>query len=338
MAQVTRRVSDTPPPGHALVRVRRVGVCGTDLHAFKGEQPFFTFPRVLGHELGVEVVAVGDGDSTLAAGTLCAVEPYLACGSCVACRRGRPNCCCRIAVLGVHIDGGLTEWLTVPVANLHPSTTLSPDQLAMVEPLSIGAHAVARAALPRDEVALVIGVGPIGLAVLQSARLAGARTIAMDTDQERLRFAQRYVGAEHSVVAGPSALDEIRALTRGDMPLTVFDVTGSRQSVERAFSMVAHGGTLVLVGLFQGHVTFDDADAHRRELTLLRSRNATSADFARVMRHLEDGAIDVTPWITHRAALADLPAEFPRWLAPERLVIKAVVDVSPSPAPEPRRP
>src|SRR5262245_17969764 len=164
-----------PPPGHALVRVHRIGVCGTDLHAYRGEQPFFSYPRILGHELGVEVLSLApDVKSDLAPGDRCAVEPYMDCGTCIACRRGSTNACTSLRVLGVHIDGGMREYIAVPSAKLHSSAALSFDQLALVETLGIGAHAVGRARIAVGAWALVIGVGPIGLTVMQFARLAGA--------------------------------------------------------------------------------------------------------------------------------------------------------------------
>src|SRR5438046_1886544 len=129
-------------PDEALVRVHRVGICGTDIHAYRGDQPFFTYPRIIGHELGVEIVQVGPNEAGLRAGDRCAVEPYLNCGSCIACRRGKTNCCARLQVLGVHTDGGMREYFTVPVRKLYRSEVLSLEQLALVETLGIGAHAV----------------------------------------------------------------------------------------------------------------------------------------------------------------------------------------------------
>ncbi|HVF26959.1 MAG TPA: zinc-binding alcohol dehydrogenase family protein, partial [Pyrinomonadaceae bacterium] len=288
----------TLSPGEALVRVRRVGVCGTDLHAFKGEQPFFTYPRVLGHELGVEVVSVGENVAGLRAGDRCAVEPYLNCGACGACRRGKTNCCVGLQVLGVHTDGGLCEFINVPARKLHKSASLSFDQLALVEPLSIGAHAVARANVERGEFALVVGAGPIGLSVIQFARLAGANVIVTDVSEERLHFAAAHFGVEFTVTAGEGALESLKDITSGEMPTTVFDATGSAASMTASFDLVAHGGRLVFVGLFQGDVTFRDPDAHRRELTLLCSRNSTAIEFERIIKQLESGEFDIAPWIT----------------------------------------
>jgi 2-desacetyl-2-hydroxyethyl bacteriochlorophyllide A dehydrogenase len=328
----TLALLETPPaaaplPGEALVRVRRIGVCGTDIHAFGGDQPFFTYPRVLGHELGVDVVSVGPGVTRVRPGDRCSVEPYINCEKCSACRRGKPNCCSDIRVLGVHVDGGMREELTVPARKLHPSPRLSHDQLALVETLAIGCHAVERAGLAAGEFALVVGAGPIGLSVMQFAADAGARVIALDVNAARLGFCARALGVPHLIDAaqGPP-LDSLLRLTGGDLPTAVFDATGSRKSMMESLNFPAHGGRLAFVGLFQGEVSFSDPHFHRRELTLLASRNALPADFTRIIGLIESGRIDTAPWITHRAPLADVAGAFPAWTRPETGVIKAMIE------------
>ena len=318
----------TPGPGEVLVRVRQVGVCGTDFHAFRGEQPFFTYPRILGHELGVEVVAVGPGEQDLAAGARCAVEPYFNCGRCPACRRGKPNCCLSLEVFGVHVDGGMREYTIVPAAKLHATRTLSFEQLALVEPLSIGAHAVARAQVADGERVLVVGAGPIGLAVTQCALLAGAHVMAMDISARRLAFCRQQWPQVACIDARSDPLAALRDLVADDLPTAVFDATGSSQSMMAAFSYVAHGGRLIFVGLVQGDVTFHDPEFHRRELTLLGSRNATAADFRRIIGFLEEGKIDLAPWITHRASYESMIDMFRRWFDRDSGMIKAVVAFS----------
>jgi 2-desacetyl-2-hydroxyethyl bacteriochlorophyllide A dehydrogenase len=317
-----------PGPGEALVRVHAVGICGTDIHAFYGRQPFFSYPRILGHELGVEVIALGQGVHDLQVGQHCAVEPYLNCGSCVACRRGRTNCCVNLQVLGVHIDGGMRERIIVPAAKLHHAPGLSFEQLALVETLGIGAHAVQRAALEPGEQALVIGAGPIGLAVMQFARLAGAKVIALDTRPERLDFCRSLGMSDHSVLADGAALAQIEELTAGDLPIAVFDATGSAPSMSQAFSYVAHSGRLIFVSLVQAEISFSDPLFHRREITLYATRNATSADFGRIIAQITAGIIDTVPWITHRTAAADLVDVFPTWMLPGSGLIKGMVAFS----------
>jgi 2-desacetyl-2-hydroxyethyl bacteriochlorophyllide A dehydrogenase len=316
-----------PGPGEALVQIRRIGICGTDLHAFRGRQPFFTYPRILGHELGVVVEAVGPNERGIAVGDQCSVEPYLNCGKCVACRRGKTNCCTTLHVLGVHTDGGMRERLIVPIEMLHKSTRLTLDQLALVETLGIGAHAVDRGQLERGETVLVIGAGPIGLSVIQFAKIAGARIIVLDVNEARLEFCRRQLGVDHTVDANGHVVEKLSALTSGDLPTVVFDATGNPQSMMSSFDFVANGGKLVFVGLFQGDVTFHDPNFHRREMTLLSSRNSTSRDFTRIIRLIEEGVVDTTPWITHRSPFDTMIAQFPSWLEPANRVIKSMVEV-----------
>jgi 2-desacetyl-2-hydroxyethyl bacteriochlorophyllide A dehydrogenase len=317
-----------PAPGEALVRVHRIGVCGTDIHAFGGKQPFFSYPRILGHELGVEVVEIGEGVTNVKPGDRCSVEPYLNCQKCIACRRGKPNCCTNIRVLGVHADGGMREQFSLPARKLHPSATLPFDQLALVETLGIGAHAVQRAQIEAGEFALVIGAGPIGLASMQFAVEAGAKVIVLDINEDRLKFCQSQLKVPYAINAlKQNPLDALTNITSNDLPTVVIDATGSPKSMMGSFEFPAHGGRLVFVGLFQGDVTFNDPNFHRRELTLMGSRNAQPADFTRIIQLIEAGRIDTAPWITHRAAFEDVVKEFPAWTKPETGVIKAMIEV-----------
>jgi threonine dehydrogenase-like Zn-dependent dehydrogenase len=314
-------------PGTALVRVHRVGVCGTDLHAFAGKQPFFSYPRVLGHELGVEVIDPGDAPNGLRAGDRCSVEPYLNCGTCIACRRGKPNCCSALQVMGVHADGGMRPLLRVPARKLHASAKLDYDQLALVETLGIGAHAVERAAPTKDDFILVIGAGPIGLSVIQFALVSGATLAVMDVSEQRLEFCRKQLGVKHTLRAGAGAVDELKRIGGGDLPTCVIDATGNPQSMMGCFDLPAHGGRIVYVGLFQGDVTFNDPNFHRRELTVMGSRNALPGTFREVIRLVESGRVDTRPWITHRFKLAETPTVFPSQIAGNPAVLKAMIEV-----------
>ncbi len=321
---------EKPAAGQALVRVHRVGVCGTDIHAFGGKQPFFTYPRILGHELGVEVLEVGPGVTRVAPGDRCAVEPYMNCGKCVACRRGKPNCCVGLRVLGVHADGGHRELLLLPADKLHPSRKLGYDQLALVETLGIGAHAVDRAELRPGETVAVVGAGPIGLAAIQFARAAGARVLVIDVNDTRLAFCRERLGlpADDLIDArGADVVARLKALTDDELPTAVFDATGNPKSMAAAFDYPAHGGRLVFIGLFPGDVTFNDPNFHRRELTLLASRNSRPDDFTRIIELVESGRVDTSPWITHRAPLGEVPALFESWTRPESGVLKAMIEL-----------
>jgi threonine dehydrogenase-like Zn-dependent dehydrogenase len=298
--------------GEAFVRVHRIGVCGTDLHAFAGRQPFFTYPRILGHELGVEVIGVPPNDKKIGTGSKCAVEPYISCGHCHACRLNRPNCCESLKVLGVHTDGGMRPFISIPVELLHKSDKLSLDQLALVETLGIGAHAVQRSELRGGEEALVVGAGPIGLAVVQFALAAGARVRMLEISEPRRAFVER-LGVE------------TMAKFDGRLADVVFDATGNPQAMEASFDYPAHGGRLVFVGLAQGRISFDDPQFHRRELTVLSSRNSCH-DFPRIIRMIEDGSIDTDPWINFRMGLADVPSQFPL-LRQQPNLVKAMIEV-----------
>ena len=311
----------------AIVRVHRVGICGTDLHAFQGVQPFFSYPRILGHELGVEILQIGENLKGLKAGDFCAVEPYLHCRNCVACRRGKTNCCVNLKVLGVHVDGGLRESLIIPTNKLHKSNKLTLDQLALVEPLSIGFHAVQRANIEKGEFVLVVGAGPIGLSVIQFIQFLGVKIIVMDINEERLKFAEKHFNIEAIIKVSENSLNELEELTNGELPIIVFDATGNQPSMNNTFNLVAAGGQIVFVGLFQGEVTFNDPNAHKREITLHRSRNATGDDFRQVIGLLESGEVNINPWITHRVLFDEVTNQFESWLDLNSNFIKAVIEV-----------
>src|SRR3954454_8375336 len=189
-----------PGPGEALVRVHRVGICGTDISGYLGKMPFFSYPRIPGHELGVEVIEVGEGVTHVKVGDCCSVEPYMNCGECHACQNGASNCCVNLKVLGVMTDGGLRDRFVLRAKKLHPSKKLSFDQLALVETLGIGCHAVNRSGLSRGENCLVIGAGPIGLASIVFAKLTGAKIIVLDMNRQRLDFCQQTMGVDETIL------------------------------------------------------------------------------------------------------------------------------------------
>jgi 2-desacetyl-2-hydroxyethyl bacteriochlorophyllide A dehydrogenase len=315
-----------PEPGHALVRPLRVGLCGTDYHIFEGSHPFLAYPRIMGHELAVEVIEAPSG-SPVAPGQICAVNPYIACGQCIGCRKGKPNCCANIAVLGVHRDGGMARLLSVPAGNLVAAEGLGANECAMVEFLSIGAHAVRRATITGDDSVLVVGAGPIGLGVATFARLSGARVAVLDRDPERLEAAMSISGAVPLSLDG-STHASTRDFTGGDGFDAVFDATGNAQAMHAGFAHVAHGGRYTLVSVVRDSITFADPDFHAREMTLLGSRNATTDDFARVIAAIRGGAIPVDRLITHRTSLAGAVTDIPRWATEKSGLIKAVIELN----------
>lgn len=296
----------------ALVKVRRVGVCGSDFHAFAGSHPIYSYPRVLGHEISAEVVALPHGESNLDLGQRCAIEPYVACKKCRPCLMGRPNCCENLQVLGIHVDGGMSGLMRVPVDLLHNSDKLSLDQLALVEMLGIGAHAVRRSQLAAGENALVIGAGPIGLATIQFAIAAGAQVSVLEKSKARRDFVRQFT-------------DRVFAESESLLADVVFDATGSAQAMTASFSRVAPAGRLVFVGLTREQVPIDDSLFHVREMTLLASRNS-AGQFPRIIKMIEKGEIDTAPWINARVRLRDVPEAF-EGLTKKQDLVKAMIEI-----------
>lgn len=312
---------------YAIVAIRRIGICGTDLHAFQGQQPFFTYPRILGHELSGVIEAISDHNSNLKIGDPVSIIPYLHCGQCAACRSGKTNCCRSMKVMGVHEDGGMRERIAVPITHLIPAHDLTLDQAALLEPLAIGAHAVRRSALTAGQSVLVIGAGPIGLGVMALARHQGAHVIALDMNEERLEFCRSWAGVSDTIHAKDDVQAHLLELLAGELPPLVFDATGSGASMTNAFQLVGHGGTLVFVGLFKGDITFNDPHFHSREMALMASRNATLEDFETVREALGAGFADLERYVTHRCTLEELPERLEGWTKPEAGVIKALVSL-----------
>jgi 2-desacetyl-2-hydroxyethyl bacteriochlorophyllide A dehydrogenase len=319
-----QRPKPTRGEDEVLVRIRRIGVCGTDMHIFAGKQPYLSYPRVMGHELAGEVEEAPEG-SDLARGDPVYIIPYIACGTCVACRKGKPNCCTQIGVLGVHRDGGLAQYLSVRQDLVKKAEGITMDEAAMAEFLAIGAHAVRRANVEPGQAVLVAGAGPIGIAVALFSKLRGAKVTALDGRADRLDFCREKIGVDATVALGDSAADELARLTDGDFFDVVFDATGNPTAMEAGFAYVAHGGTYVLVSIVSADISFSDPEFHKREMTLMGSRNATAEDFETVVQAMRDGLVPTAALHTHSAPLIDLPATFPDWLDPSAGVIKAIV-------------
>jgi alcohol dehydrogenase len=324
-------IAEPPSPAkeEAVVRVHEVGICGTDYSGYLGKMPFFSYPRIPGHELGVEVVAIGEGVTNVSPGDRCSVEPYINCQRCYSCRTGHTNCCENHQTLGVHCDGGMRPLFTVPARKLHISRKLSYDQLALVETLAIGYHAIERGAPKAGEVVLVIGAGPIGLSVVEFAKLSGARTVVMDTNERRLEFVRGAMKVQDTLMSTDieGNVKALESIGDGTLPQVVIDATGSHHSMSAALRYLSFAGRLVYVGVTSEEIHFGHPLMHRRELTLLASRNALSPDFKKIIGLIEDGKIDTSPWITHRAALEEVPERFTEWLNPASGVLKAVVSV-----------
>ncbi|RJT40258.1 zinc-binding alcohol dehydrogenase family protein [Mesorhizobium waimense] len=321
-----RPAPGAPPPGWALVAVSHVGICGTDYHIFEGKHPFLAYPRIMGHEVSGTVVDKGDGVA-LAIGEPVIINPYLACGKCIACRHGKPNCCVKIEVLGVHRDGAMCEQILVPAQNLYPANGLSLADAAAVEFLAIGAHAVRRARADPGARTLVIGAGPIGLGTALFARIAGLDVSLLDMSTERLGFAESELGFATLDGSRQTAAELVQDATDGEGFDVVFDATGNTKSVQSAFAHVAHGGTLVLVSVVKDDISFSDPEFHKREMTLVGSRNALKADFDHVAASIRNGAVPMAKLVTHRTTLGQAPLDLARWAQQKSGLIKAVIEV-----------
>ena len=327
-----KAIQINPPPkagpNEALVKVQRIGICGTDLHVYKGDQPFFNYPRILGHELGVEIVGLGSEVDHLKVGDKASVEPYRNTTQDQAVRRGKTNCGENLTVLGVHEDGGMCEYFTFPAGLLHSSSTLAYEQLALVEPLGIGFHAINRAQPSPDDLILVVGAGPIGLGTIQAARIKGNPVVVMDINDDRLAFCREKLDITGTVNAlSKDPIADLRKQFGGDLPTIVLDATGSSKSMKHCLDYVAYSGKIVFIGLFQGDFQFHDPYFHKKEMTIMSSRNALPEDFKQIIGLMESGQLDTSPWITHQVHFDEMVHHFDSWLKPENKVIKAMVSL-----------
>jgi len=312
----------------AIIKVKRIGICGTDLHAFEGTQPFFEYPRILGHELAGELVEFDDAPG-FKRGEKVSFIPYFNCGECVACGSGLPNCCAHLKVFGVHVNGGFAEYISVPSYSLLHGKGLSFDELSLVEPLAIGAHGVRRAGVKPNEFVLVVGAGPIGLGIAEFARIAGGKVLMMDINDLRLEFCRQKLGV-HSIInpMKKDALATLKELTNGEMPTVIIDATGNQKAINNSFQYMAHGARYVLVGLQKSEISFSHPEFHKREGTLMSSRNATREDFEHVIHSMKQGLVKPTNYITHRVQFNEVKDQFESWLKPETGVIKATVELN----------
>ncbi len=312
--------------GETILKIERVGICGTDLHAFEGTQPYFNYPRILGHEIAATIVKTTAVDFTVGEAVTCI--PYFNCNNCIACKMNKPNCCTNINVCGVHINGAMCTYLSVPSYSLVKGNNLSFDELALVEPLAIGAHGVRRANILPDEFVLVVGAGPIGLGIIEFARIAGAKVIAMDVNDNRLEFCKNNLGVVATInPSSENIVEKLQAITNHNMPTVVIDATGNLNAINNAFNLLAHGGRYVLVGLQKGEISFSHPEFHKREASVMSSRNATREDFEQVIFAMKNKLVDPTTYITHRVKFDEVKDQFSSWLNPSTGVIKAMIEM-----------
>lgn len=314
-----------PDKNEALIKIKSVGICGTDIHAWGGNQPFFSYPRVLGHEICGDIVAVGEDIADLRVGQQVAVIPYVACQQCPACLSGRTNCCEKISVIGVHQDGGFSEYLSVPAANLLLVEGIEPVAAALIEPFAISAHAVRRGAIAAGEQVLVVGAGPIGLGAAAIAKADGAQVVVADTSPARRDHVVSRLGVTALDPAAGDFVDRLRAAFNGSLAQKVLDATGNPHAMNNTVNLIRHGGTIVFVGLFKGDLQFSDPEFHKKETTMMGSRNATPEDFARVGRLMTEGKLTADMMLTHRYPFSGLAEVFEQDVINNRELIKGVV-------------
>jgi threonine dehydrogenase-like Zn-dependent dehydrogenase len=323
-------VVDRPEPaagrGEVLVRVARGGLCGTDLSTFLGKNPLASYPRVIGHEIAGIVTATGDGAPTVETGMAVAISPYKNCGICAACRRGRPNACRNNQTLGVQRDGALAELVAAPANRLYASSTLDVDHLALVEPFSIGMHAVRRGRVSGDDTVLVIGCGGVGAAAVAAAANRGARVLGLDLDEGKVALAKAFGAIDACNSASPAVAEWIAEHTSGEGPDVVIEAVGNAATYRFALETVASCGRVICVGWVKGDVPIEARHIVAKEMEILGSRNATD-EFADVIALFESRAVDPLRLVTHRVALSDAPAMLTEWAREPAAVGKILVSV-----------
>lgn len=315
-----------PKAGEVLVKIKAIGICGTDIHAFGGNQPYFQYPRILGHELSGVIEKTGV-NTNIKTGASVYVIPYLHCGVCIACRKGKTNCCTDITVLGVHIDGGMQDYICVPESAVVETDGLPFNEMAVIECLAIGAHSVRRADITPDDTVLVLGAGPIGMGAVQFAQAKGAKVFISDVKQDKLKFCQDEYNVDAIIDAKGDVTAQLSELTDGEFPTVIIDCTGNVKAMESAFYNLAHGGKIVFVSVIKAPVTFDDPEFHKRETTLLGSRNATLEDFEYVVSCLKDGTVKASSFVTHTTKFDNFINDFSAWVKEDSGVIKAVIEM-----------
>lgn len=327
LARVVERPEPAAGEGEVVLRVARVGLCGTDLASFLGRNPLVSYPRVIGHEISGVIESVGPGVSGWMPGTRVAVSPYKNCGACAACRAHRPNACRNNQTLGVQREGALAERAAISAQRLYTSAALTLDHLALVEPFSVGMHAVGRARVTGDDTVLVIGCGGVGVGAVAGAAGRGARVIACDVSEAKRAQAVRLGAAATVDATAADAAASVAALTGGDGPSVVIEAVGSAATYRFALDAVAPCGRIACIGWVKGDVALEARQLVAKEVDLVGSRNALD-EFAEVIALFESGRVDPRDVVTDRVALDDVPQILGRWAAEPSSVGKVLVSVS----------
>ncbi|MFB6247391.1 MAG: zinc-binding alcohol dehydrogenase family protein [Salinibacter sp.] len=304
----------TPAADEVLLRVQAVGFCGTDLSTFKGNNPLVSYPRIPGHEIGASVEATGAAvPDRFQKGAAVTVLPYTNCGECSACQQGRPNCCRENETLGVQRHGALAEFVTVPWQKIIPANSRSLRELALVEPLTIGFHAVQRGEVTARDTVVVLGCGTIGLGVVAGAVRQRAEVIGVDLHDWKLDLARK-IGAEHTINADTRSLsDRLRAITDGEGPSVTVEAIGQPETFRSAVEEVAFGGRVVYLGYVGEPVTYDPTPFVKKELDIRGSRNARRDNFREVIDFLGDGSFPVDRMVTRTVGMEDAGRALRTW-------------------------
>lgn len=324
-------IDSVPEPkvenGKILLRVRLVGLCGSDLNSYRGKNPMVQFPRIPGHEVAATVVGTEGSARGLPEGTNVTVLPYTNCGNCASCLRGRPNACQFNETLGVQRDGALTEFIALPPENLYPAP-LELKELCLVEPLTVGFHAVARGRVtPKDKVA-VFGCGGVGLGAIAASAFAGATTIAIDLDDRKLALARK-VGAKYSINTKIAGLrEELLGITGGHGPDVVIEAIGLPQTFRSAVEVVAFTGRVVYIGYAKETVEYETKLFVQKELDIMGARNASPNDFHTVIQMLVEKKFPVEESIGLVVPLEKGPETFAKWSANPESYTKIMVQVT----------
>jgi threonine dehydrogenase-like Zn-dependent dehydrogenase len=301
-----------PDHGEILLRVRMVGLCGSDLNSFRGKNPMVRFPRIPGHEIAATIVEGTSSFPALAAGVNVTMSPYTNCGKCASCLRGRPNACAFNETLGVQRDGALTEFITMPPEKLYPAA-LTIKELCLVEPLTVGFHAVARGRVTSADKVAIFGCGGVGLGAIAASHFAGATTIAVDLDDDKLQLAKK-AGTTHIVNSAQSRLHEqLLDLTDGRGPDVIIEAVGHPQTFRAAVEEVAFTGRVVYIGYAKEPVAYETKLFVQKELDILGSRNALPEDFRSVMKMLEEHKFPVEDAVGSIVSLDNAPSILKAW-------------------------
>jgi len=321
---------DSPKPtiekDEVLLKIKAVGICGTDIHAYTGNQPFFSYPRILGHEICGLVEEVGADCPAELKQQFVVVIPAIACGECAPCKEGKTNCCDTISLYGVHQDGGFQDYLAVKASNVIPvPSSIDPAAASLVECFAIGAHANRRGESKEGENILVVGAGPIGLGTAAVALANKANVVLADVSAERRAHAEKVLGIQTLNPLDENYLENLMQAFEGNLACTVMDATGNKASMSNSVNLIRHGGKIVFIGLYIGDLQLDDPTFHKKETTLIASRNATFEDFVRVIDLFEEKVISEKIMVNQEFDFDTIGLDYENNVVKNKELVKGVI-------------